>query len=144
MDLTKFFEAACRLYPTDFREAFYPEMRHTFESAYQGSRRRGKWALSRFALAELAALAFGIAAEWCVKLGNGRPATRRRFRHTESELPGSAAAVESEIAKAIDGMVHAIAHHDFSAARVYSVQEQAAREKLRLLRDSQSFRPDIA
>ena len=66
------YQTLLKLYPTDYRASFAAGMMDTFEKATQQGRLHGRAAFVRLALAELAGLPWGIAAEWIAKLSTDR------------------------------------------------------------------------
>lgn len=131
MDLRSVYQKLCRFYPAEHRRVFETEMLHTFESAAAESRLRGPRAFTRFVVAELAGLLLGAVTEWSLRLTRRSPTRQLRSAGAERIAANELADTEKEIAAIIDRMIHAIANHDFPAARAYSCQERAAREKLR-------------
>jgi hypothetical protein len=71
------YESALRLYPADYRARFAGEMLTAFEEAVTDHHGAGTVASARFVLAELAALASGIGAEWLAKLTSDNAARGR-------------------------------------------------------------------
>jgi len=72
MDLSRAYGALLRLYPFDYQMSFAAEMRLAFAQAAAERRGRGRFALARFAFAELRALAAGVITEWIVKWTSDR------------------------------------------------------------------------
>jgi hypothetical protein len=66
------YRTSLKLYPADYRASFAAGMLDTFEKAAESSRRHGRAAFVRRALAELTGLLWGIAAEWIAKLSTDR------------------------------------------------------------------------
>ena len=119
-----------QLYPADYKLVFREEMLSTFVKAAENRRAQGGLAFVQFAVAELMGLATGAAAEWISKLTTD-PAVRARCMQTD------VAQAERRMEVIIGHMVHAIANHDFPKARLYSDQERALREQLRLINETQ-------
>jgi hypothetical protein len=145
------YEMLLRLYPRDYRESFATEMSSAFEEASRDRRSRGWGAYARFAITELAGLALGAGMEWLAKLTTdasvrGRYLPDRLLMRPpgvswEAHYGGAGQHVPEELGMAqeqaevlVNRMVHAISHHDFRGARLYSDEERQARENLRILR----------
>jgi hypothetical protein len=71
------YQALLQLYPADYRASFAAGMLDAFDKTAEDSRCRGRVSLVRFALAELAGLLMGAAAEWIAKLTTDRSARGR-------------------------------------------------------------------
>ncbi|HUI57714.1 MAG TPA: hypothetical protein VLY04_22205 [Bryobacteraceae bacterium] len=129
------YRAVLRLYPPDHRIWFGAEMQSVFEEAALEHRGRGSIAYARFLLAEYAALAGGAAIAWAAKLA-GRAYVHQPQPATQTALlPGEVQEAQDRLNVSLNGLLHAISHHEFLKARVYAAEEQKAREDLRLLRE---------
>ncbi|HEY6306621.1 MAG TPA: hypothetical protein VI488_09220 [Candidatus Angelobacter sp.] len=150
------YRALLRLYPRDYTAAFADEMLAAFEKGWEERQRQGRAALARFALTEVAGLVTGVGAEWIARLttdssvrGRGLPDLRKMrpagvpselwfgaagSNSPQSSLPLEVAQAQERVAFLVGGMVHAIANHDFQAARSYSYEEYRARDTLCSLR----------
>lgn len=162
MKMKSVYETLLRLYPADYRSRFAAEMSSTFEEAASDCRKRGMLRSVHFALVELLGLPISAAAEWMAKLSTDRsirgrclpdlrmmrpPGVPQKlwFANTgtidsQHNAPSEAIGLENEIAIVIDRMVHAIANHDFSAARSYSGREREMRAQLLSVREAKTMR----
>ncbi len=135
-----------QLYPRDYKVRFASEMSRAFESSADDAKRDGPNVYLRFMLAEFTSLVCGAAIEWTAKLttspmirGRGLPDWQVMRPAGVSQEAWFGAPREEVIAAQqrvdflVEKMVHAIANHDFPAARSYSNQEREAREYLRRL-----------
>ena len=131
------FRALIRLYPRDHRTRFGAEMQSVFEEAAHEHRRHGWTAYLRFALAEYAGLVIGSGAAWAIKLaGRGYVRDPRLIRAASvAPLPHEVQEAQDRLTLNLNGLLHAISHHQFLQARVYAAEEQRAREELRRLRE---------
>ena len=146
------YEMLLRLYPRDYRDRFASEMSSAFEEASRDRRPRGWSAYARFAITELAGLAMGAGMEWMAKLTTDASVRGRCLPDHllmrppgvswEAHYGGASQHVSEELRMAqeqaellVNRMVHAISHHDFRGARLYSDEERQARENLRILRE---------
>jgi hypothetical protein len=152
-----------RLYPGDYAASFADEMVAAFEKGCEDRRGRGWAAFVRFAITELAGVVVGIAAEWTAKMttdsstrGRVLPDLRKMrpagvpaelwfaaagMNQGQSSLPLEVAQTQERVAFLVNGMVHAIANHDFQTARSYSYEESKERDKLRILRKKYGLEP---
>ncbi len=146
MTITHFYSTLLRLYPADYKARFAGEMRCAFEQAAieRGGRNRAAW--SRFVFSEFAGLVAGAGVEWIAKLTTGSAVRGRSLPDLRimrpagvsredwfADFPDEQAAAERRVRLALEGMVHAIAHHQFEQASRFSAEEIEAREALRLL-----------
>jgi len=152
-----------RLYPRDFAASFTDEMVAAFEKAFEQRRRQGGAAFVRFAIAELVGVVIGVGTEWIAKLTtdssirgrvlpdlrNMRPVgvppelwfAAASVNSGQSSLPFEVAQAQERVTFLVNGMVHAIANHDFQAARSYSYEEHRERNNLRILRKKYGLAP---
>lgn len=107
--MRRIYQALLGLYPGEHQAQFAAEMLETFDRAAAKCSLRGPLAMSRFALRELAGLLAGLTAEWFAKW-----TAPRMYIH-----PGRDP--QDVRQKIIRNMEHAIANHDFTRARFYSV-----------------------
>jgi hypothetical protein len=115
-------------------------MAATFEHAAHEHWKRGWFAFARFLFLETAAVVLGVAAEW-VKKKRARDYMSdrvvRALADAESETAGTLAAEIREARRYIElnlsRMERAIATHDFVNARLFSDEDDRARQRLRLL-----------
>jgi hypothetical protein len=146
------YEMLLRLYPRDYRESFASEMSSAFEEASRDRRARGWGAYARFAITELAGLAMGAGMEWKAKLTTDASVRGRRlpdrmlmrpsgvsweahYGSASRHVPEELRIAQQQAEFLVNRMVHAISHHDFRGARLYSDKERQARENLRILRE---------
>ncbi len=115
------------LYPRKFRETFGEEMMQVFQEAACERRKQGPIAYGSFVMRETLGLLLGVPGAW---LGH-QPA----LPAVQSSVPTNIAEAQRCIDASIEGMVKAIAHHQFKKARFYSLAERKAREKLRRLKE---------
>ncbi len=163
MSTRRIYSALLRLYPRDYAAAFADEMTAAFERACAEHQREGRAALVRFAVSEMAGLLVGAATEWMAKLttdssvrGRCLP-DLRKMRPAgvprelwfgiaaagvePSLLPREVAQAQERVSLLVDRIVHAIANHDFPAARSYSYEEYRERDNLRALRKKYGLEP---
>ena len=135
--MTLAYRALVQLYPKDHRAWFGAEMQSVFEEAAREHRSRGRAAYLVFVLSEYTGLLLGSGAAWIAKL------TGRAYVHDPSltrpvhvtPLPGEVLEAQDRLTTNLNGLLHAISHHQFLKARIYAAEEQKAREELRLLRE---------
>lgn len=123
--------ALMRLYPARYRDAFAQEMTVVFERARRDAEASGSVQGLFFALRELGGLVKGLCVERMARL-----AAQDGYLNQHCIATGSMDEITQtrvEIEKSIRAMEHAIAHHHFAEARLYSDQERAARTKLNQL-----------
>lgn len=126
-------EFLLRLYPKEHGELFGDEMAAVLRQASEDRRADGRWAYARFLVWEVAGLVAGAAAVWAARF-----AGQRRVQPSPdapAPLPDEIRETERQIQRSIDCMVHAIANHQFTKARFYSIAERKFRERLEKLRD---------
>jgi hypothetical protein len=132
-----------RLYPREYRDLFGPEVLGVFAQAAEEQWARGWTVWACFMISELSGAVISAAGHWFDRFA--------AWRHAPD--PESAGArrnglfsVVEEAEERVDfnlrRMKHAIAHHDFAAARAYSIEDLKAREELRRLRDKYGFGDD--
>jgi hypothetical protein len=132
MNPTRMYRFLLGLYPKDQRDQFGAEMEAVFWQAAEEHRSRGAAVYVWFAMREFAGLVAGAAAARLASLARRAPAG---FAITEPVVfPDDPREVERIVRVNIDRMVHAIAHHQFVAARFYSLVERRARARLDELR----------
>jgi hypothetical protein len=131
------------LYPRAYRDLFGPEVLNVFAQAAEEHRARGLGVWVWFMVSELSSAVISAGTHWIDRLR----AQRR------SAIPEAAGARRSGLFNVIEDaqnkvdlnlrrMEHAIAHHDFIAARAYSIEDLKAREDLRKRRDRYGFDDD--
>jgi hypothetical protein len=135
--MTLAYRALLRLYPRNHRMCFGAEMRSVFEESAREHRSRGRAAYLRFALAEMGGLVIGLAMAWSLKLA-GRayvhdPQLIRRA--TARPLPHEVQQAQDRVTSNLNGLLHAISHHQYIKARSYAAEEEKARADLRQLRE---------
>ena len=157
MSVGRAYRTLLRLYPSDYRALFVPEMQNAFEQAAEERRLRSKPAFIRFLLGEFIGLLTGAIAEWIAKLTTdnsvrGRclpdlrmmrpPGVPRELWFAgaclsagQGSLPDEVIEAQARISMLIQRTVHAIANHDFPGARRYSYEERQARDELRRLQE---------
>jgi hypothetical protein len=112
-------------------------MQHAFEQAAEERHLQSGPVFVRFLLGEFIDLLIGAGAEWIAKL-----TTNSSVRSAATSLNAGRTSLPDEVMEArdrrsmlVDLLVHAIANHDFPAARRFSIEESHAREELRRLRE---------
>jgi hypothetical protein len=130
------YRALLHLYPKNHRTWFGAEMESVFEQAAREHRSRGHAAYLQFTAAELTGLVVGSLAAWAAQLtGRGYVHDPRLNRSADAApLPGEVQEAQDRVNANLNGLLHAIAHHQFRKARIYAAEEERAREDLRLLR----------
>jgi hypothetical protein len=125
------------LYPYDHQVCFGEEMQSVFEQAAQEHRGRGRTAYLRFLVAEYGGLIVGLATAWTVKIAGRGYVHDQRLICTAALAPRPHEVQEAQerLTANLNGLLHAISHHQFVKARIYAAEEQKAREDLRLLRE---------
>lgn len=121
------------LYPRSYRKAFAAEMAAVFEQSAHEHRSLGRLAFIHFLVVEAASLVKGSGIEWF--------STRPQYgEHTpdfaslmDSSLPAEIIEAQQRSRYNLRGMEHAIAHHQFERARLFSAADQQERECLRSL-----------
>lgn len=156
MSVEQAYRTLLRLYPSDYRTLFAAEMENAFERATKECRLSGRTVFIRFLLGEFVGLLNGAGAEWIAKLTTdsavrGRclpdlrmmrpPGVSRELWFSGAEkgrgqgsLPDEVLEAQARISMLIQGMIHAIANHDFPGARRYFYEERLARDELCRLR----------
>ena len=120
-----------RLYPAEYQAAFAAEMRETFIQASEEKERRGKLSTIRFMLTEVGGAAAGLAREWAARAASQNAyITLPSLPEEELDLAPEVRDAHRQLALVIGHMQHAIAHHDFPKARLYSDQERTLRARL--------------
>lgn len=135
--VTSAYRALVRLYPPDHCHWFGDEMRSIFEEAAREHRGRGAIAYAAFLFSEYVGLIGGSAIAWAAKLG-GRAYIHQPHLICNSEaatLPLEVQEAQKRLNVSLNGLLHAISHHEFVKARAFAVEEGKARENLRLLRE---------
>jgi hypothetical protein len=143
--MKRLYRSLLLLYPKEYRAIFAAEMQASFERGF--AEQRGL-ALARFTIAEIAGLLKGAAAERFAKMTSSaymnrlclsermRPAnvTREEWWPAGAAVPEDLIEAQNRVELNLNQMVHALATHDFAAARDYSNEDLRAREDLRILR----------
>ena len=135
--MTLAYRALLRLYPRDHRTWFSAEMQSVFEEAAREHRSRGRAAYLRFAIVECAGLVIGSGMAWAAKLAGRAYAHDPRLDRPVrmAPMPDEVQEAQDRLTVNLNGLLHAISHHQFLKARTYAAEEQKAREDLRLLRE---------
>jgi hypothetical protein len=138
--MTTIFHAFLYLYPASVRETFGPEMQAVFAEGLAEASERGFSASTRFVTVELAAVVVNAMRAWLDlrKPGLAAAASAAPMRWTPREIRDA----QERIARNIERMTFAIAHHEFVEARRYAIEEQKARRELQELRDRLGFDDD--
>jgi hypothetical protein len=123
--MRKAFSLILRLYPAEYRAAFGPEMVLTFQRAGMN----GNSGKPSFLVRELTGALTGVATEWIAKWKLGSDYLIP-VANLDAELPVDAVELRTRLSKLIRAMEHAIAHHDFPRARLYSDAERVTRMRL--------------
>jgi hypothetical protein len=133
--MTLAYRTLVRLYPREHRTWFGAEMQSVFDEAAREQRSRGRAAYLRFALAECAGLVIGSGRAWAAKLaGRAYVHDHRLSRPVNmAPLPDEVQEAQDRVTVNLNGLLHAISHHQFVKARIYAAEEQKARADLRLL-----------
>jgi len=138
--MKRVYGAFLRLYPREYRDLFGPEVLSVFAEAAREHRARGWGVWAWFLLTELSGAAVSAAGHWI---------DRFSARHHQEVAGTSRNGLFSAVREAqnrvdfnLKKMTHAIANHDFAAARAYSIEDLKAREELRRLRDRYGFDDD--
>jgi hypothetical protein len=131
------------LYPREYRELFGPEVLNVFAQAAEEHRARGLGVWAWFIVSELSGAVISAGSHWIDRFrarrhsGMPEPAGDRR-----SGLFNVVRDAQNKVDLNLRRMQHAIAHHDFVAARAHSIEDLKAREALRRLRDPYGFNDD--
>ena len=131
------------LYPREYRDLFGPEVLSVFAQAVQEHRARGWSVWAWFMVSELSGAVISAGGHWIDRLSSrcrsaGREAAGARRNGLFSTLDEAQNRVDANLKR----MEHAIARHDFTAARAWSIEDLKAREELRRLRDRYGFDDD--
>ena len=133
------------LYPREYRDLFGPEVLNVFAQAAEEHRARGWSAWAWFMASELSGAFVSAGGHWIDRF-SARRASRSFPADPEGARRKGLFSALDEAQNRIDlnlkRMEHAIAHHDFTAARAYSIADLKAREDLRNLRDRYGFEDD--
>src|SRR5579863_5097575 len=141
--MKRVYGAFLSLYPREYRELFGPEVLNVFAQAAEEHRSRGLGVWAWFMVSELSGAAISAGSHWIDRFSARRQAaTPEVAGATRSGLFGVLREAQNRVDLNLRRMEHAIAHHDFVAARAYSIEESKAREDLRKLRDRYGFDDD--
>lgn len=141
--MKRVYEIFLRLYPREYRDLFGPEVLNVFAQAAEEHRARGWSVWVWFMASELSGAVISAGRHWVDRFSPRR----------QSVTPEVAAASRTGLFRAVEEaqnrvnlnlkrMEHAIANHDFLAARAYSIEDLKARQDLRQLRDRYGFDDD--
>jgi hypothetical protein len=131
------------LYPREYRELFGPEVLNVFAQAASEHRARGLGGWAWFMVAELSGAVISAGRHWIDRFLARRNSAAPEFAGaTGTRLFSAVQEAQNRIDLNLRRMEHAIAHHDFAAARAYSIEDLKAREDLRKLRDRFGFDDD--
>jgi hypothetical protein len=126
-----------RFYPAEHRAVFASEMLCTFDQRVIDSRKRGLGAFVGFAISECMGLFRGLLLEWIAKwTAQGQYLASSHLLQEEDEPPRTIVDAQARLRQVMGCMEHAIAHHDFPAARRYCDLERATRMQLQQLMSS--------
>jgi len=126
-----------RLHPRDYREAFGEEILSVFEDGAAEHKSRGGVIYARFLIAELLGAITVAASQWVARIAAAP--SRMPLDYVIAEGGNTVREAEMRIELSIERMTHAIANHDFAAARAWSYEERKAREEVRKLKDRYGF-----
>jgi hypothetical protein len=121
------------LYPRSYRKAFAAEMAAVFEQSAHEQRSLGRLAFIHFLVVEAASLLWGSGIEWFSTLSDNGEHSCDLASAVDSSLPAEIIEAQQRIRYNLRGMEHAIAHHQFERARLFSAADRQARECLRSL-----------
>ena len=110
-----------RLYPAEYRAVFSQEIEAVLGRRAEDARQRRGAVRLAFGVRETLGLLRGLGAEWMLK-----------FTTAETYMSGAQRATlepEARLQILCRRIEHAIAHHDFAAARLYAAEEKKEREK---------------
>jgi hypothetical protein len=132
-----------RLYPREYRDLFGPEVLSVFAQAAEEHRARGWSVWVWFLMSELSGALASAARHWIDRFAARRCAADPEIAGgRRSGLFSALDEAQNRVDRNLKRMEHAIAHHDFVAARAYSIEDLKAREDLRRLRDRYGFDDD--
>jgi hypothetical protein len=131
------------LYPREYSQLFGPEVLNVFAQAAEEHRARGLGVWMWFILSELSAAVVSAGSHWIDRLSARRhPAFPEVVGAPRNGLFRTLQEAQNRVDINLKRMEDAIAHHDFVAARAYSIEDLKAREQLRKLRDRYGFDDD--
>lgn len=131
------------LYPREYRELFGPEVLNVFAQAAEEHRARGLGVWAWFMVSELSGAVISAGSHWIDRFSARRhSATPEVAGSTRTGLFNTIQEAQNRIDLNLRRMERAIAHHDFVAARAYSIEDLKARADLRNLRDRFGFDDD--
>ena len=134
--MKRVYGAFLRLYPREYRDLFGPEVLGVFAQAAEEQRGRGWSVWAWFVVSELSGAAISAAGHWMDRFSTRHRAADPEVAGTRrGGLFGVVHEAQNRVDVNLRRMEHAIAHHDFVAARAYSIEDLKAREQLRQLRD---------
>ncbi len=138
--MKRIYGAFLRLYPREYRDLFGPEVLSVFEQAAREQRAHGWRVWAWFMVSELSGAVVSAAGHWIDRFSARRHAAEPEVASTtRSSLFGAVQEAQKRIDFNVNRMTHAIANHDFVAARAFSIEDLKAREDLRRLRDRYGF-----
>jgi hypothetical protein len=131
------------LYPREYRDLFGPEVLNVFAQAAEEHRARGLGVWAWFMVSELSGAVISAGSHWFDRFSARRQSvTPELAGATRTGLFNAVQEAQNRVNFNLRRMEHAIAHHDFVAARAYSIEDLKAREDLRQLRDRYGFDDD--
>jgi hypothetical protein len=131
------------LYPREYRELFGAEVLNVFAQAAEEHRARGFGVWVWFMVSELSGAVVSAGSHWIDRFSARRQAVAHEPAGARpSGLFSAVDEAQNRVDLNLRRMEHAIAHHDFVAARTYSIEDLRAREDLRRLRDRYGFDDD--
>jgi hypothetical protein len=131
------------LYPREYRELFGPEVLNVFAQAAEEHRARGLGVWAWFIVAELSGAVISAGSHWVDRFPARRNSAAPEFAGaTGARLFSVVQEAQNRVDLNLRRMEHAIAHHNFVAARAYSIEDLKARDDLRKLRDRFGFDDD--
>jgi hypothetical protein len=134
--MKRVYGAFLRLYPREYRDLFGPEVLEVFAQAAREQRARGWSVWAWFVVSELSGAVISAAGHWMDRFSTRHRAADPEVASTRrGGLFGVVQEAQNRADRNLGRMQQAIAHHDFIAARAYSIEDLKAREDLRKLRD---------
>jgi hypothetical protein len=141
--MKRVYGAFLRLYPREYRDLFGPEVLNVFAQAAEEHRARGLGVWAWFIVSELSGAVISAGSHWVDRFSAQRRAvTPEPAGAKGSGLFNAVEEAQNRVDLNLRRMEHAIAHHDFTAARAYSIEDLKARDDLRRLRDRYGFDDD--
>jgi hypothetical protein len=132
--MTNLFTALLKLYPRRYREVFGGEMLTVFRQRIEECRPKRLPAFTLLLLLESLGILESATMEWIKKWTSSNYLAQATAK-PPTGIPAEVLEAEQHLERTLHEMTNAIAHHKFQQARVFSAEEQIARENLRLLRE---------